>query len=115
MSPELTLISLFTFSIFVNKAAPDRTAEVTNIVFKSFIFCYRYIFNSILTIKIAKTFLYSYMKKIKIKKNNGILFFITGLSGAGKTSTSLKIKKYIIKSFGPTIIIHSEKIRKIYD
>ncbi len=55
------------------------------------------------------------MKKIKIKKNNGILFFITGLSGAGKTSTSLKIKKYIIKSFGPTIIIHSEKIRKIYD
>ena len=55
------------------------------------------------------------MKKIKINKNNGILFFITGLSGAGKTSTSLKIKKYIIKSFGPTIIIHSEKIRKIYD
>lgn len=55
------------------------------------------------------------MKKIKIKKNNGILFFITGLSGAGKTSTSLKIKKYIIKSFGPTVIIHSEKIRKIYN
>tara|TARA_B100000795_G_C22748746_1_gene418458 strand:+ start:818 stop:1354 length:537 start_codon:yes stop_codon:yes gene_type:complete len=55
------------------------------------------------------------MKKIKINKNNGILFFITGLSGAGKTSTSLKIRKYIIKSFGPTVIIHSEKIRKIYD
>ena len=54
------------------------------------------------------------MKKIKINKNNGILFFITGLSGAGKTSTSLKIRKYIIKSFGPTVIIHSEKIRKIY-
>jgi adenylylsulfate kinase-like enzyme len=55
------------------------------------------------------------MKQIKINKNSGILFFITGLSGAGKTSISLKIKRYIIKSFGPTIIIHSEKLRKIYD
>ena len=32
-------------------------------------------------------------KKIKINSNYGILFFITGLSGSGKTSISTKLKK----------------------
>jgi len=53
------------------------------------------------------------MKK-KINKNKGILFFITGLSGSGKTTLSKNILKKISKDYGPTIIISSEKIRKIF-
>ena len=33
------------------------------------------------------------MKKIKKNKSKGILFWITGLSGSGKTSIGKKIKK----------------------
>ena len=53
------------------------------------------------------------MKK-KINKNKGILFFITGLSGSGKTTLSKNILKKISQNYGPTVIISSEKIRKIF-
>ena len=33
------------------------------------------------------------MQKFKRKKNNGIVFWITGLSGSGKTRIGKKIKK----------------------
>ncbi len=51
---------------------------------------------------------------MKINNNQGILFFITGLSGSGKTSISNKIKKKIQKYYGPTLLLTGEKIRDIY-
>lgn len=53
------------------------------------------------------------MKK-KINRNKGILFWVTGLSGSGKTTISKKIKKDIIKYYGPTLIISGDDIRKIF-
>ena len=52
---------------------------------------------------------------IKIKKNKGILFWITGLSGSGKTSISEKIKKDISKKYGSTICISGDDIREVFD
>ena len=53
---------------------------------------------------------YLYEKK---NKNKGILFFVTGLSGSGKTKISNKVSKYIIKEFGPTITISGDQVRKL--
>ena len=51
---------------------------------------------------------------MKINKNKGILFWITGLSGSGKTTLGRKIKKDITKTYGPTIMISGDDIRKIF-
>ena len=48
-------------------------------------------------------------------KRKGILFWITGLSGAGKTSVSQKIYKKIKNDFGKTIFINGDDLRKIFD
>ena len=48
-------------------------------------------------------------------KNKGILFWITGLSGSGKTTLGRKIKKDITKTYGPTIMISGDDIRKIFE
>tara|TARA_B100000965_G_scaffold406839_1_gene449447 strand:+ start:15434 stop:15964 length:531 start_codon:yes stop_codon:yes gene_type:complete len=53
-------------------------------------------------------------KKILINKKKGILFWITGLSGSGKTAISKKIKKKIIKLYGPTIEISGDDFRKYF-
>ena len=53
------------------------------------------------------------MKK-KIFKNHGIVFWITGLSGSGKSTIGQSIKKEIQKKFGPTIIINGDDIRRIF-
>ena len=53
------------------------------------------------------------MKK-KLKKNKGILFWITGLSGVGKTSIAKKIHKEIIKNYGPTILFSGDDLRSIF-
>ena len=45
------------------------------------------------------------MKK-RLNKNKGILFWITGLSGSGKSTVGETIHKKIIKKFGPTLLIH---------
>jgi len=52
------------------------------------------------------------MKK-KIKKK-GILFWVTGLSGSGKTTISKLIKKDIVKNYGPTILVSGDDLRKIF-
>ena len=53
---------------------------------------------------------------MKIKnKNKGILIWITGLSGAGKTSLAKGIKNKIAKSYGKTIILNGDDLRKIFD
>ncbi len=55
------------------------------------------------------------MKKIKINHRKGILFFIQGLSGSGKTVISKKIKKEISRKYGPTILISGDNLRKIFE
>ena len=53
-------------------------------------------------------------KKIIHNKNKGILFFITGLAGSGKTSIEKKIKKEISVIYGPTIEVSGDNFRKIF-
>ena len=51
----------------------------------------------------------------KLKKNKGILFWITGLSGSGKTTIAKKIKPEIAKFYGPTILISGDNLRTIFN
>ena len=53
------------------------------------------------------------MKKIRISKKKGILFQVTRFPGSGKTAIANKIKSEIIKSYGPTILISGDNLRKI--
>ena len=55
------------------------------------------------------------MKKIKLNKNKGLVFWITGLSGSGKTQFGKKIKKDIIKRYGPTILLSGDDVRNIFN
>ena len=50
----------------------------------------------------------------KINKKYGTLFWITGISGSGKTSIAKKIHKDIRKKFGPTIMLSGDDLRKIF-
>ena len=54
------------------------------------------------------------MKKIKLKKNKGILFWVTGLSGSGKTRIAKRIVGDINKSYGKTIVLSGDDIRNIF-
>ena len=51
---------------------------------------------------------------MKKNKNKGILFWITGLSGSGKTTIAKKIKKDIIQLYGPTLLVSGDNLRKIF-
>ena len=53
------------------------------------------------------------MKK-KINKNKGMLFWVTGLSGSGKTVIAEKIKSDIAKYYGPTLLVSGDDLRKIF-
>ena len=53
-------------------------------------------------------------KKIIRNKDKGILFWITGLSGSGKTTIAKKIKKKISHLYGPTIELSGNDLRKIF-
>jgi adenylylsulfate kinase len=55
------------------------------------------------------------MSSIKINKKKGIVFWITGLSGSGKTRLGMKIKKKITKIYGPTILFSGDDIRNIFN
>ncbi len=48
-------------------------------------------------------------------KKKGILFWMTGLPGAGKTSVANIIIKHLEKKFGKTILFNGDDIRKIFD
>ena len=50
-----------------------------------------------------------------MKKGKGILFWITGLSGSGKTQIAKKIYSSISKKYGPTICVSGDEIRKIFN
>ena len=52
---------------------------------------------------------------MKINKRKGILFWVTGLSGSGKTSVAKNIKKKIEKKYGPTIVVSGDDLRKIFN
>jgi len=56
-----------------------------------------------------------YIDMKKINKNKGILFWITGLSGSGKTTISEEITKKISKKYGDTINISGDDLRKIFN
>ena len=51
----------------------------------------------------------------KKSKKKGILFWITGLSGSGKTTIAKLIKKDIVKNYGPTILVSGDDLRKIFN
>lgn len=56
--------------------------------------------------------------KNKIKKFDrryGIVFWITGLAGSGKTRTAKMLKQSISKDFGPTVLFSGDNLRKIFD
>ena len=52
---------------------------------------------------------------MKINKKKGILFWITGLSGSGKTSVGKKVYKKISKKYGKTILLNGDDLRKIFN
>ncbi len=54
------------------------------------------------------------MKK-KLIKSKGILFWITGLSGSGKSTIARLIKPKIIKRYGPTVIFNGDDLRNIFN
>ena len=51
----------------------------------------------------------------KIRKNRGILFWITGLSGSGKTTIAEKINNDISNKYGPTVIVSGDNLRKMFN
>ena len=52
---------------------------------------------------------------MRLKKNKGILFWITGLSGSGKTAIAEKIKSNISNKYGPTVIVSGDELRAIFN
>ena len=50
---------------------------------------------------------------MKFRKNEGILFWITGLSGSGKTTLANKIHNFVENKYGPTIIVSGDDLRKL--
>ena len=55
------------------------------------------------------------MAKKKIRnKRKGILFWITGLSGSGKTKIAKKIESKIYRLYGPTLNLSGDDFRKTF-
>ena len=52
---------------------------------------------------------------MRLKKNKGVLFWITGLSGSGKTAIAKKIKNNISNKYGPTVIVSGDDLRKLFN
>ena len=51
----------------------------------------------------------------KLRKNKGILFWITGLSGSGKTTIAEKINNDISNKYGPTVTVSGNDLRRIFN
>lgn len=50
---------------------------------------------------------------MKLNKKKGLVFWITGLPGSGKTTIAKKIKKSIELKYGKTILFSGDDLRKI--
>ena len=44
----------------------------------------------------------------------GKIFWITGLSGSGKSTIGIHLKKLVEKKYGKTVVIHGDDIRNIF-
>ena len=55
------------------------------------------------------------MKRLRKNKNKGILFWITGLSGCGKTSIAEELENDIKKKFGTTLTLSGDDLRKLFN
>jgi len=55
------------------------------------------------------------LSKIIKNKHKGILFWVTGLSGSGKTTIAKQLRLSISKYYGPTIVISGDDLRKNFD
>lgn len=51
---------------------------------------------------------------MKINKKKGILFWVEGFSGSGKTEISKKIIPHLNEKYGKTILIQGDDLRKIF-
>ena len=52
---------------------------------------------------------------IKINNKYGVVFWVTGLAGSGKTTIAKKLKTKIQKKYGPTIVLSGDEIRSIFN
>ena len=52
---------------------------------------------------------------MKLKKNKGTVFWITGYAGSGKSSIAKKLFPSIKKKFGPTIKFSGDELRRIFN
>lgn len=52
---------------------------------------------------------------MKINKKKGILFWVTGISGSGKTTISKKIFYDIKKEYGKTILLNGDDLRSFFN
>ena len=55
------------------------------------------------------------MKKLKKNDSRGILFWVTGLSGSGKTAIAEKIRGNISNKYGTTVAVSGDNLRKIFN
>ena len=49
-----------------------------------------------------------------LNKKKGILFWVAGLSGSGKTSIAKLLRKEIGSQYGPTIVVSGDDIRNSF-
>ena len=49
-----------------------------------------------------------------MKKKEGILIWITGLSGSGKSTIGKMIKRDVEKNYGKTLLVNGDDLRKIF-
>lgn len=54
-------------------------------------------------------------KKFKLNKKKGIVFWITGLSGSGKSTVAKNIQKNITNKYGTSVLINGDKLRDIFN
>ena len=55
------------------------------------------------------------MKKLIKNQKKGILFWVTGLSGSGKTTISQKINNRITDMYGPTLLVSGDNLRRNFN
>lgn len=53
-------------------------------------------------------------RKFKLNKKKGIVFWITGLSGSGKSTIAENIKKNITNKYGTSVLINGDMLRNIF-